>query len=131
MGEEWKEELGENWELIHEKYLHTIGNLTLTGFNPELSDRPFTIKRDMEGGFRDSPIRLNRSLASKSEWNETAILERSEELAAKVAEIWQYPRLSEEKLASIKKKTVQKQNRNIHWMIIPIFRENHCFFLNR
>ena len=108
MSKEWREALGENWELIHEKYLHTIGNLTLTGYNPELSDRPFTVKRDMEGGFKDSPIRLNRSLATKSEWNDEKILERSEELASKVANIWKYPSLSEEKLAHYQKEEESK-----------------------
>ena len=38
---EWQQELGSNWQEVHEKYLHTIGNLTLTGYNSELSDRPF------------------------------------------------------------------------------------------
>ena len=73
-----------------------------------MSDRPFTVKRDMEGGFRDSPIRLNRSLASKSEWNDAAIQERSEELASKVAKIWQYPSLPEEKLAHYQKEEDSK-----------------------
>ena len=99
LNEDWKDALGENWELIQEKYLHTIGNLTLTGYNPELSDRSFRQKRDMEGGFKDSPIRLNRSLAEKSDWNDQAILERSEEIASKISTIWNYPDLSEEKLA--------------------------------
>lgn len=109
LNEKWKNALGENWELIHEKYLHTIGNLTLTGYNPELSDRSFTEKRDMDGGFRDSPIRLNRSLADKSEWDDQAILERSEEIASKVASIWNYPDLSEEKLAQYQKDEDQEE----------------------
>ena len=109
MSKEWKGALGDNWELIHEKYLHTIGNLTLTGYNPELSDRPFSVKRDMEGGFKDSPIRLNRSLATKSEWNDEAILERSEELASRVANIWKFPALSEEKLAHYQKEEESKE----------------------
>ena len=62
----------------------------------------------MEGGFKDSPIRLNRSLATKSEWNDEAILERSEELASKVANIWRYPSLSDEKLALYKKEEESK-----------------------
>ena len=45
-------------------WLHTIGNLTLTGYNPELSDRPFREKLTMKGGFRDSPLRLNHYLAA-------------------------------------------------------------------
>ena len=45
-------DLGEQWKDIHTKYLHTIGNLTLTGYNPELSDRSFVEKRDMKGGLQ-------------------------------------------------------------------------------
>ena len=43
--EEWQSELGENWREVHEKYRHTIGNLTLTGYNPELSNRSFRDKQ--------------------------------------------------------------------------------------
>ncbi|GAA8340494.1 hypothetical protein HpDR28_02940 [Helicobacter pylori] len=49
---EWQKDLGENFEAIHEKYLHTIGNLTLTGYNAEYSNNSFREKRDMEKGFK-------------------------------------------------------------------------------
>jgi len=42
------------WERIQETWLHTLGNLTLTGYNPEYSDHPFAKKRDMDGGFKES-----------------------------------------------------------------------------
>ena len=51
-----------SWVEVQGKYLHTLGNLTLTGYNSELSDRPFQEKKSMEGGFDDSPIRLNSYL---------------------------------------------------------------------
>lgn len=89
--EEWQRELGENFQETHETYLHTLGNLTLTGYNPELSNRSFRQKQDMEGGFRDSPLLLNRSLAEAEVWNEDAIRERAEELAEKALQIWIYP----------------------------------------
>ena len=80
----WKEELGKNWQDVQEKYLHTIGNLTLTGYNSELSDRSFIEKKKHEpGGFRDSRLRLNDSLLRVEKWNETAILARADELAEK------------------------------------------------
>jgi hypothetical protein len=62
LSQEWQQSLGVNWKEIQKKYLHTIGNLTLTGYNPELSDRPFHEKRDTKGGYADSPLRLNRGL---------------------------------------------------------------------
>lgn len=89
--EEWQRELGANFQETHETYLHTLGNLTLTGYNPELSNRSFSEKQDMEGGFGDSPLRLNRSLAEAEVWNEDTIRERAEELAEKALQIWIYP----------------------------------------
>lgn len=89
--EEWQRELGENFQETHETYLHTLGNLTLTRYNSELSNRSFSEKQDMEGGFRDSPLRLNRSLAQAEKWDEEAIRERAAELAEKALQIWVYP----------------------------------------
>ena len=97
--QEWRDELGNNWKEIHDKYLHTIGNLTLTGYNPELSDKPFLEKRNMKGGFADSPIRLNAELTNLEHWNEHEILKRANTLAEKIIDIWKYPQLPENILA--------------------------------
>lgn len=94
--EEWREMLGPDWQGVQDRVLHTLGNLTLTGYNPELSDRPFETKRDMKGGFKDSPLRLNRSLAASWSWNELDVVKRAEELADKALEIWSRPRPSQE-----------------------------------
>ena len=88
LSEEWQSELGENWREVHEKYRHTIGNLTLTGYNPELSNRSFREKQNIPGGFRDSPLRLNESLREANEWDETAIVDRAEMLSEKACKIW-------------------------------------------
>ncbi len=98
LSREWKEMLGENWEEVHENYLHTIGNLTLTGYNSELSDKAFVQKKAIEGGFDNSPLRLNKSLQQVSVWNEDSIKERTEELAKTMMNIWPYPSVSEETL---------------------------------
>jgi len=92
----WRAELGENWKSVHATYLHTLGNLTLTGYNPELSDRSFAEKRDMDGGFRDSPLRLNKGLGQVDRWGEAAIRQRAEQLAALAAEVWPAPVLPQE-----------------------------------
>lgn len=102
LSDEWKQELGENWKEIHDKYLHTIGNLTLTGYNPELSDKPFKEKRDMEGGFAYSPIRLNQSLAKLEHWNEQEILNRAKILSDLALQIWNCPELDKEILNKYK-----------------------------
>ncbi len=93
LSEAWQAELGENWKQVQESYLNTLGNLTLTGYNPELSDRPFAEKRDMEGGFAQSPLKLNRSLAQQTCWNEQSILERSEQLSNQMSAVWSLPDL--------------------------------------
>ena len=88
LSEAWQSELGENWRETHEKYLHTIGNLTLTGYNSELSNKSLIDKQLMEGGFLDSPLRLNESLREVNEWNEIAIVDRAEMLSEKAHKIW-------------------------------------------
>jgi uncharacterized protein with ParB-like and HNH nuclease domain/predicted transport protein len=90
----WRLELGERWQETHAQYLHTIGNLTLTGYNSELSDRPFAEKRTMTGGFADSPLRLNSGLGQIERWNEAAIKARSEKLAKKACLVWPAPQVA-------------------------------------
>ncbi len=99
LSEAWRRDLGPAWKEIQGQYLHTIGNLTLTGYNPELSDRPFAEKRDMKGGFRDSPIRLNRELAPLERWNGDTIVQRAKRIASTAIGIWSAPSLSAETLA--------------------------------
>ena len=88
LSEEWQTELGEDWSETHETYLHTIGNLTLTGYNPELNNRSFREKQDIPGGFRDSPLCLNESLREVGRWDETTIVNRAEMLLEKACKIW-------------------------------------------
>ena len=54
LSSEWRAELGPEWERIQKTYLHTLGNLTLTGYNSEYSDRPFIEKLNMKGGFAEA-----------------------------------------------------------------------------
>lgn len=101
---EWQQELGDKWQETHAKYLHTVGNLTLTRYNSEMSDRPFQVKRDMEGGFHDSPIRLNRRLANLEHWNDEEIRKRGQEIADIAVEVWSVPALPQETLSLYRKK---------------------------
>lgn len=95
---------------IQKKYLHTIGNLTLTAYNSEMSDRPFLEKMDMPGGFKESALRLNKYVVLQNKWNEKHIQERANELAKKAESIWPYPTLTVAELApyQVEEKTVQK-----------------------
>jgi uncharacterized protein with ParB-like and HNH nuclease domain/predicted transport protein len=97
----WRAELGPGWQEVHAKYLHTIGNLTLTGYNSELSDRPFSEKRHIRGGFDESPLRLNQSIARLEHWNAEQIERRAQLLADKAALIWAAPRDDPERLARL------------------------------
>ncbi|MES1965034.1 DUF262 domain-containing protein [Psychrobacter sp. AH5] len=98
LSKEWQNELGEEWVRVHETYLHTLGNLTLTGYNSEYSDRPFTDKRDMSGGFKYSPLILNEGLGAVELWNEQAIKARANQLANRAIKVWDTPSLTEEVL---------------------------------
>ncbi|WP_276936851.1 DUF262 and DUF1524 domain-containing protein [Ferrimicrobium acidiphilum] len=96
LSDAWRSELGPEWERVHQQKLHTLGNLTLTGYNSEYSDRQFTEKRDMKGGFKESPLRLNQGLGSIERWNEDAIDERAHDLASIAVKVWSSPDLDRE-----------------------------------
>ena len=106
----WQDDLGTGWQEVQKKYLHTIGNLTLTAYNSEMSDRSFIEKMNMPGGFKESALRLNRYVVSLNEWNEQHIQERAKELAKKAESIWPYPSLTTEELApyQVEENTEQK-----------------------
>jgi predicted transport protein len=80
--------------------LDTLGNLTLTGYNAEYSDRAFSQKRDMTGGFKESPLRLNAGLGQLEAWNEEAIKTRAGQLADQALAVWAAPELDEGILAT-------------------------------
>ncbi|MGL2513957.1 GmrSD restriction endonuclease domain-containing protein [Helicobacter pylori] len=105
---EWERDLGENFQAIHDKYLHTIGNLTLTGYNPEYSNKSFQEKRDMEKGFKQSPLKLNQSLKDLESFGEKEIEKRANDLADWALKIWTYPKLDAETLEKYKPKKEKK-----------------------
>lgn len=97
---EWISALGNNWSEVQKKYLHTIGNLTLTAYNSEMSDSSFADKLDMKGGFKESALRLNKYVVSQSTWGEVQVNERASQLGKVAKMVWPYPALSENELAS-------------------------------
>ena len=98
----WREELGADWETIWETYRHTLGNLTLTGYNSEYSNRSFTEKCSMQGGFAQSPLRLNTNLGKEGTWNKDSIEGRAAYLAAQAVDVWQAPLLEAEIIEAYK-----------------------------
>lgn len=87
----WREALGENYAAIHEQWLHTIANLTLTGYNSNYSNRPFAEKKTMDHGFLNSGLRLNQYIAQYDQWTENELKERCEHLMKVALEIWPCP----------------------------------------
>lgn len=103
LSQEWQNDLGANWKDIQKNWLHTLGNLTLTGYNSEYSDKPFKEKRDLEGGFAKSPLKLNEYLRDINIWNKEAIINRANILSDQAIKIWIYPKLEESVLEKYKK----------------------------
>ena len=98
---DWITHLGPNWQAIQDQWLHTLGNLTLTGYNSEYRDHPFLTKRNLPGGFAQSPLRLNQGLGQLDVWNEATIKERGERLAETALAIWSMPKPSDAALATL------------------------------
>ncbi|WP_212784684.1 DUF262 and DUF1524 domain-containing protein [Helicobacter pylori] len=101
--EELKKDLGQDHERIHTQYLHTIGNLTLTGYNSEYSNKSF-----QEKSFKDSLLRLNQGLRNLESFGEEEIKKRANDLADLALKIWTYPKLDAETLEKYKPKKEKK-----------------------
>ena len=89
----WKVELGaDEYNLVKETFLNTIGNLTLSGNNGKLGNKPFTYKRDLEkAGYKDSRLWLNKYLSILDKWDKTEIERRFDLLAERFLNIWKIP----------------------------------------
>jgi len=83
----WKEHLGSTWEDDHEQFLHTLGNLTLTNYNAELSNAPYVEKRKL---FETSHVELNRHFETVERWAAEEIEHRSEVLTDLALSLWPY-----------------------------------------
>lgn len=95
LNDEWKSALGENWELVHSKYIDTIGNLTLTAYNSDYSNLSFEKKKTMKDkGFNSSKLSLNEYVKSCDSWGETEIIERAHRLYKRALQIWWSPETS-------------------------------------
>ena len=87
----WTKALGEDYEQIHETWIHRIANLTLTAYNSKYSNSSFEEKKTMKHGFVDSGIRMNTFVASKDKWTLAELEDRNNHLMAKALEIWPLP----------------------------------------
>lgn len=84
----WIQDLGDNYQEVHEKWLNSIANLTLTAYNSKYSNRRFAEKRDMKDGFRESGFRINRFVCQQDAWGEEQLKQRNELMRNKFLELW-------------------------------------------
>ncbi|WP_437930175.1 DUF262 domain-containing protein [Sorangium sp. So ce291] len=84
---EWQAELGPTWEEDHEQLLHTLGNLTLTGYNAELDNDRFSDKKKL---YAESHLELNKYFAAVEHWTAAEIDKRAETLAERALAVWPY-----------------------------------------
>lgn len=89
---DWKRDLGENWKTIFETRLHTLPNLTLTGYNSKLSNERFLKKKEIEHGFRDSGLSINKIFLKFEKWTEAEMNERTNALVSEMTALWPYPK---------------------------------------
>ena len=92
---EWKIELSnDEYSFIKDKYLNTIGNLTLSGNNGKLGNKSFINKRDLDGaGYKDSRLWMNKYLSSLHKWDQTEIEKRFSLILERFLKIWEYPQI--------------------------------------
>lgn len=90
----WVQELGNDYQRVHEVWLHRIANLTLVAaaYNSKYSNSSFAEKKNMKHGFSESGIRLNAAIEKKDRWTKTELEERSRNLTEKALEIWNFPK---------------------------------------
>lgn len=92
LSSDWKKELGKDYQTIHDNYVNSLGNLTITGYNSKYSNRSFEEKQNMIKGFKESHfVNLNKLPAKSENWRETEIIERTNQLINSAIEIWSFP----------------------------------------
>ncbi len=125
---QWKEELGSDYEKVYETWLHRAANLTLTGYNSSYSNHSFQEKKTVKNGFSDSGIRMNSWIAKQDKWTEAELEERSDMLANRALEIWEYPITSYEPEqvengSSLPDKQVKVSREEFWTSVLPPIRE--------
>jgi hypothetical protein len=84
----WREMLGPSWPELQQRWLHRLGNLSLTGYNATYSDRSFSDKKSIKRGFSDSAVRLDKSVREQAVWTEREMELRTKQLVSQALEVW-------------------------------------------
>ncbi len=108
MRDEWKIALGDNYAEIQAKYINTLGNLTLTRYNSEMGDKPFSEKLKV---YKESAMHnLNKYVVQQSTWNEHHIQKRAKLLSDHACNVWSYPVLNSDTIEKYKPKDDSVKN---------------------
>ena len=99
---DWRDMLGENWKEVHSRWLHRLGNLTLTGYNSAYSDRAFEDKKTIDKGFSSSCVRLNKFVREQEVWTQKEMHQRGSDLASRALSIWR-PLIVSQELVDVAK----------------------------
>ena len=110
----WKEALGDDWKNKFETWVQTIGNITLTLYNSELSNHTFTKKKSMDGGFIESQLKLNKFVVNCEEWNDLKIKARAQDLFKYCLSVWERPIIEQSILEKYHK---HLKNRNVEYTL--------------
>jgi len=86
--DQWRAELGPDADDVHRRHLHVLGNLTLTGYNPDLSNKPFTDKKEL---LSKSNVEMNKLVAKEPQWTKEQIVARGQQLAERALQSWPGP----------------------------------------
>lgn len=87
----WQRMIGDNWQIDHAEYLHTLGNLTLTGYNSELSNKPFSEKKELLAEYGSKFLTLNSDVLNQDAWNIDTIKARAARLSKEALGIFKFP----------------------------------------
>ncbi|MDB5185215.1 MAG: hypothetical protein JWN38_1023 [Candidatus Saccharibacteria bacterium] len=91
---DWQDMLGPDYENIHNRYVHTLPNLTLTGYNSKYSNNDFVTKKTIENGFNQSPLHINSFVRAAETWDEAALTARATWWNDQINKIWPLPTTS-------------------------------------
>lgn len=91
LSKSWRDMLGNGYNEIHEKYLHTIGNLSVTGYNSKYSNEPFEKKKELMKEYKTNVIRLNEFILNSDKWGKDEIEARANNISDIIIKIYSYP----------------------------------------
>lgn len=91
LNKDWREMLGNEYEQIHTTYLHTLANLTLTGYNSKYSNHSFKVKKTVENGFDQSPLLINSFIKNTKTWDQRTLEKRAKWWLEMIKNIWPMP----------------------------------------